>query len=231
MGLNTKKQTIAKNKGIVAAIGRWMPIHNGHKEFLIKLANEYEKIIVIIGSCYENGTKRNCIPSIEREKMIHAIFKRENISKEKYEIVQVPDVDTFEEWIKDIKEVCRIHGVTHFCTGNKEDILNILERSGEKLEFKIINPEEKSNFPYHSTDIRTLITEGKYEEVQKLRKEIQFDSLGYKLNLLVYLAGLTVQGYAISSVTEFNSNGTKPEVDYNDNDFKKILKHYFSKKA
>lgn len=69
------------------------------------------------------------------------------------------------------------------------------------------------------------------EEVQKLRKEIQFDSLGYKLNLLVYLAGLTVQGYAISSVTEINSNGTKPEVDYNDNDFKKIVKHYFSKKA
>lgn len=168
MELNTKNQITSANKGIVAAIGRWMPIHNGHKEFLIKLANEYEKIIVIIGSCYENGTKRNCIPSIEREKMIHAIFKRENISKEKYEIVQVPDVDTFEEWIKDIKEVCRIHGVTHFCTGNKEDILNILERSGEKLEFKIINPEEKSNFPYHSTDIRNLITEGKYEEVQKL---------------------------------------------------------------
>lgn len=168
MELNTKNQITSANKGIVAAIGRWMPIHNGHKEFLIKLANEYEKIIVIIGSCYENGTKRNCIPSIEREKMIHAIFKRENISKEKYEIVQVPDVDTFEEWIKDIKEVCRIHGVTHFCTGNKEDILNILERSGEKLEFKIINPEEKSNFLYHSTDIRNLITEGKYEEVQKL---------------------------------------------------------------
>lgn len=167
MELNTKNQITSANKGIVAAIGRWMPIHNGHKEFLIKLANEYEKIIVIIGSCYENGTKRNCIPSIEREKMIHAIFKREKISKEKYEIVQVPDVDTFEEWIKDIKEVCKIHGVTHFCTGNKEDILNILERSGEKLEFKIINPEEKSNFPYHSTDIRNLITEGKYEEVQK----------------------------------------------------------------
>lgn len=168
MELNTKNQITSANKGIVAAIGRWMPIHNGHKEFLIKLANEYEKIIVIIGSCYENGTKRNCIPSIEREKMIHAIFKREKISKEKYEIVQVPDVDTFEEWIKDIKEVCKIHGVTHFCTGNKEDILNILERSGEKLEFKIINPEEKSNFLYHSTDIRNLITEGKYEEVQKL---------------------------------------------------------------
>lgn len=52
------------------------------------------------------------------------------------------------------------------------------------------------------------------EEVQKLKKEIQLDSLGCKLNLLVYLAELSVQGYAISSVTEFNSNGTKPRVAY-----------------
>ena len=70
------------------------------------------------------------------------------------------------------------------------------------------------------------------EEVQKLRKEIQFDSLGYKLTLLVYLAGLTVQGYAISSVTEFNSNGTKPRFAYaSDKDFKKIVKYYLMKKA
>ena len=70
------------------------------------------------------------------------------------------------------------------------------------------------------------------EEVQKLKKEIQLDSLGCKLNLLVYLAELSVQGYAISSVTEFNSNGTKPRVAYaNDKNFKKIVKYYSTKEA
>lgn len=68
------------------------------------------------------------------------------------------------------------------------------------------------------------------DEVQKLRKEIRFDSLGYKLNLLVYLAGLTAQGYAILSVTEFNVDGSKPRVVYaNDKDFKKIVKYYLDK--
>jgi len=68
--------------------------------------------------------------------------------------------------------------------------------------------------------------------VQKLRKEIQLDSIGYKLNLLVYLATLTVQGYAILSVTEFNIDGRKPRVAYASNkDFKKIVKYYFGKKA
>ena len=64
------------------------------------------------------------------------------------------------------------------------------------------------------------------EEVQKMRKEIDFDSLGWKLNLLTYLAELTVQGYAILSVTEFNIDGGKPKVAYaRDKDFKKIVKY------
>ena len=64
------------------------------------------------------------------------------------------------------------------------------------------------------------------EEVQKMRKEIDFDSLGWKLNLLTYLAELTVQGYAILSVTEFNIDGSKPKVAYaRDKDFKKIVRY------
>nr|DAV43293.1 MAG TPA: hypothetical protein [Caudoviricetes sp.] len=64
------------------------------------------------------------------------------------------------------------------------------------------------------------------EEVQKMREKIDFDSIGWKLNLLTYLAELTVQGYAISSVTEFNIDGSKPKVAYaRDKDFKKIVKY------
>ena len=64
------------------------------------------------------------------------------------------------------------------------------------------------------------------DEIQEMRKEIQLDSIRYKLNLLLYLAKLTTQGYAISSVTEFNINGSKPKFAYARNkDFKKIIKY------
>ena len=64
------------------------------------------------------------------------------------------------------------------------------------------------------------------EEVQRMREEIDFDSFGWKLNLLAYLAELTVQGYAILSVTEFNIDGSKPKVAYaRDKDFKKIVRY------
>lgn len=70
------------------------------------------------------------------------------------------------------------------------------------------------------------------EEVQKMREKIDFDSIGWKLNLLTYLAELTVQGYAILSVTEFNIDGSKPRVAYaSSKDFKKIVKYYSKKKA
>ena len=170
MVTNVTKQKEGNNN-VVAVIGRWMPIHNGHKAFLIDLARKYKKIIVMIGSCYENGTQRNCIPAVEREKMLRAIFKREGISTKKYEIVPISDVSEFDDWIESVRKVCYAKGVTHFCTGNKEDILNVLEQKGEKLGFELINPEEGSDFPYHATDIRKLIIEGKYKELQKLIPE------------------------------------------------------------
>lgn len=69
------------------------------------------------------------------------------------------------------------------------------------------------------------------EEVKELRKNIQFDSIGYKLNLFVYLAELTVQGYIITSVTEFNLDGSKPKVSYaNNKDFKKMVKFFENQK-
>lgn len=65
------------------------------------------------------------------------------------------------------------------------------------------------------------------EDIQELRKNLEFDCIGYRLNLLAKLAEMTVMGYAIASVTEFNTDGSKPKVAYaNDKDFKKIVKYY-----
>lgn len=158
---------------VVAAIGRWMPPHNGHKSFLLKLARDYDRVVIMIGSCYENGVARNCIPAIEREKMLRAIFEHANIPKDKYTIVHVPDVDTFEQWCATVKAACVLEGVTHFCTGNKKDILDVLEKKGETLGFEMINPETESDFPYHATDIRRMIIAGNWDKfTQLIPKEI-----------------------------------------------------------
>ena len=169
MGTTVSSQA-EKTKKRVACIGRWMPIHNGHKRFLVDLAKsgEYDKVIIMIGSCYEGGNIRNCITATEREKMLRAIMKREGIPDKKYVIVPVPDMPTFDEWILNIMKVCKKYKATHFCTGNKEDILNVLESRDEKLNMEFINPEDGSDFPYHATDIRNMIVSGDYAKLETL---------------------------------------------------------------
>lgn len=164
---NNPKETSKKR---IATIGRWMPIHNGHKKFLIQFAKDkdVDKLLVIIGSCYENGRQRYCVPAVEREKMIEAIFKAENIPEERYEIIHLPDAKTFEEWLDSILKAFKMHNITHFCTGNKEDILNVLEEREEKFGFEIINPEIQSDVKYHATEIRKLILEGNYEKLETM---------------------------------------------------------------
>lgn len=156
-----------ENKIVAATVVRLQPLHNGHKQFLVKWARK-GKIIVMIGSCYENGNARNCIPASEREKMVRAVFKREGITEEQFEIITQEDTETFDEWILNVKEACNQYGVTHFLTGNREDILDVLEERGETLGAEMVNPEEDSDFRYHATDIRQLIIEGKYEELDKM---------------------------------------------------------------
>lgn len=165
----TKEAKKAEGK-IVATIGKWEPLHNGHKEFLVKLAKDstVKKLIIMIGSCYERSLEKHSITATEREKMIRAVMKAEDIPEEKFSIIPVPDYETFEEWICDILEVCKMNGVTHFCTGNTEEILDIIEKRKMNLGLEFINPETTSTFPYHATDIRELIKQGNYEKVSKL---------------------------------------------------------------
>ena len=164
----TNQRNVTKKR--IAAIGRWMPIHDGHKKFLIQFAKDeqVEKLLVIIGSCYENGKQRYCIPAVEREKMLEAIFKAENIPEELYEIIHLPDTKTFEEGMESILKAFKMHKITHFCTGNKEDILNVLEEKEEDLGFEIINPEIQSDIKYHATEIRKLILEGDYKKLEPM---------------------------------------------------------------
>ena len=164
----TNQRNVTKKR--IAAIGRWMPIHDGHKKFLIQFAKDeqVEKLLVIIGSCYENGKQRYCIPAVEREKMLEAIFKAENIPEERYEIIHLPDTETFEEWMESILKAFKMHKITHFCTGNKKDILNVLEEKEEDLGFEIINPEIQSDIKYHATEIRKLILEGDYKKLEPM---------------------------------------------------------------
>lgn len=79
-----------------------------------------------------------------------------------------------------------------------------------------------------NTDASCIIIEetSEYTEAERVFMNNNVLSVyGWKLELFMYIADLTARDYAIQSVTEYNSDGTKPQIAYaNDKDFKKILK-------
>jgi 8-oxo-dGTP pyrophosphatase MutT (NUDIX family)/nicotinamide mononucleotide adenylyltransferase len=154
-------------KRIVGTIGRYRILHKGHKEYLCNLARDYDKVVICIGSCFEHGTNKNCILPIFVEKMIRAIYEEEKIDKDKFIIHCMSDYDQFDDWFEALLNLFKKHNVTHFATGNKEDILSVLTKKGYN-QLQIINPEDESNFPYHASDVRKAIIDGNYELLNDL---------------------------------------------------------------
>ena len=152
---------------VAATIGKYEPPHCGHKAYLLKLVEEFDKVIIMLGSRFECGYENKCISETERIQMLTSILQTAGVSEAKYKIVPVPDTETFDEWLDLVMEVCKQNGVTHFVTGNQEDILNVLEQRGQNLGFEMINPEEISGVPIHATYIRKLIVDGNWQELKK----------------------------------------------------------------
>lgn len=150
-----------KNEKVALAIGRWMPLHNGHAQFLTELAATCDKLIIGIGSSNIKGTKKNCIHADLRRRMLEKVLINDT-TREKITFIDIDD-GTDEFWFDLVNKIIEEYKVTEFYTGNKEDILSKIE-SGEysiKLPIdRIINPEEMTNVKYHATQIRDAIAKG-----------------------------------------------------------------------
>ncbi|VVB75501.1 Nicotinamide-nucleotide adenylyltransferase [Candidatus Tiddalikarchaeum anstoanum] len=81
-----------------AIIGRFQPLHNGHLELIKQALKENDKVVIVIGSSNKAYTNENPFTAEEREDMIRKSVKGN------YEIIQVPDVPSDDEWIKNVEE-------------------------------------------------------------------------------------------------------------------------------
>ena len=145
-------------------IGRFAPAHKGHIAAVMKLLSEYDKVIIGLGSCYEAGSQRHPLLAVFREKMLLLSVAQKGGDVSKITVVYIQDYSDFEGWINDVLEICNIYNVTHFVTGNKEEILDVLKDKNIKLPFTFVNPEEDSRMPYHATDLRRAVANGDFKK-------------------------------------------------------------------
>ena len=169
--LTGKKYEINSNE-VVLWPARVEPPHNMHKEYIIGLTKIFKKVIVLIGSSNAHGTPRHCIPAITRVKMVAAMLEEVKLSKDKYEIITMPDYFTSsgdyddEKWCKKVTNLANCYGATYVASGN-EWVKDILERD-EKYNLKVIDPDLSLAETYRATDVRNAIIRGDYESLKKM---------------------------------------------------------------
>ena len=155
-------------KKCAMTVGRYKIYHYGHLAYHLKLLEEFDKVVIFVGSCYVHGTERNSTLSVFIIKCIEAALSAAGIPKERYYIKCMRDYSTFDEWFQKVLKARDQFGATHFVTGNQEDILSVIKKEHYELKMELINPEEGSSIPYHGSEIREHIRNQNFEAIKEM---------------------------------------------------------------
>jgi nicotinamide-nucleotide adenylyltransferase len=78
-------------------IGRFQPFHNGHLLLIQQLADQYEELIIGVGSSQYHDTTENPFSFQERSQMIDESLHAVNIRN--YRIIAIPDIHDPPRWV------------------------------------------------------------------------------------------------------------------------------------
>lgn len=78
--------------------GRFQPFHLGHLYVVKKLLEKYDEVVIVVGSAQEGYTCRNPFTAGERLEMLDKTLRSEGITREKYWLIPVPDLNKPLAW-------------------------------------------------------------------------------------------------------------------------------------
>jgi nicotinamide mononucleotide adenylyltransferase/8-oxo-dGTP pyrophosphatase MutT (NUDIX family) len=163
--------------------GRFSPPTRGHIQTMLWLLERFDRLVIGVGSCYEVGTVRHPLLASIREKMVLSSLHAAGASLRRVRVVHLTDFPgDWDSWWSHTTSIPGIEDVTHFVTGNEEDILAVMRAKGLELPFALIDPEKEDlgafRFAYHATDLRRAIVDGDYERFRLIAAEGTINLMG-----------------------------------------------------
>lgn len=86
-------------------IGRFQPYHAGHHWVVKRLARKFDEVLIVIGSTQVNRTRDNPLTVKEREGLIHAALKADDVDK-KCVVLELRDKHDNEKWVRALLALC-----------------------------------------------------------------------------------------------------------------------------
>lgn len=124
-------------------LGRFQPLHIGHKKVIERYKDEFDEFEVVIGSANESRTDDNPLTADEREEIIRSCFPD-------LEIVHKDDHDDHEEWSRKFEEKVKADTVI-----SQNDLVKRLIKENTSMEIEeqeLYDPEI-----YSGTEVRRRI--------------------------------------------------------------------------
>lgn len=142
-----------KTLGIL--VGRFQPLHDGHKEIIKKAKQECDYLVILVGSANVARTVKNPWTYQERHQVISKFLNREGMTIEEVQILPLNDYkysDT--QWIQDVQQIADMF------QGFKQKILFGFEKEGNDYlqwfpQFEFKNLESTTSI--NATKIRTAL--------------------------------------------------------------------------
>ena len=145
-------------KRSVIFIGRFQPLHRGHVSVILDLIDQFDEVIIAIGSMDKYRTPENPFTVGERHAMVTAVMDELKVPRMgTYRVVPMNDIDDNEKWPKHVIDTCGKFDIV--CTGN--DLVS--ELFTKKARKEVMPPKKK--YAITATQVREAITRG--EDLEK----------------------------------------------------------------
>lgn len=133
-------------------IGRFQPFHKGHLKVIQKILEDFDEVLIGIGSSQYLHTVDNPFSGEEREKMIEESLKEAGLKN--YKIVLILDIHNPPKWVDHVVNIVSDFDIV---ITNNDFTQELFRKKG----FKTINTQffDKTNFS--GKKIRKLMADGK----------------------------------------------------------------------
>lgn len=159
-----------------AYLGRFQPLHIGHKKVIERYQNEFEEFILVIGSADKSRSEENPLTAQEREKIIRACFPD-------LEVLHKDDHENDEKWSKELEEKVNSDVII-----SQNDLVKQLVRKHTEMEIEeqeLYDPEIYSGSEVRrrinsDEEWRYLVPKCAKEEIEQLVETVKKSGVQYE---------------------------------------------------
>lgn len=99
-----------KQKTLGIIIGRFQPLHDGHKEIILKAKKLCDKLVILVGSANVAPSIKNPWSYVERKNVILKFLDKNGLTFEEVQVIPLNDYKYSDsQWIADVQEIANLH--------------------------------------------------------------------------------------------------------------------------